>query len=576
MTLRAKPVSRGSRRSGWDSGDRRTFLLNLGFVVTITVSVLILIGYAAWSWYDDHYGAAATVDGTTITKDQLRSRYAIETFRIDYTESRIRTLQAAGRMSEATAASQIEFLEQRRNSLAADRRRAARRRHAPGPARRRGGPHRHGCRGRRRPPRRGDDRRGASRLGHRGPAGEQRRQRVSPGTPRRRPRRRRRMQALADLKSGTSWEDVAKTASSSTSAAQNGDLGWLPRGERLGRAVHDRDLRGCPGSADGGPRGGRRGLPDRPGHGDRARHRGRHLPGTGRGGGGQAGGLPRGRPFGPGPHEARRQGRGRPVRVVAPAPRRPDLPGRRHPDAGWRQGPPHPLLAQGRSVRCRYAPGHGSRLGRGRGRGEGHLRRARQGPRRSSTSWRGPEVRRGLGRDDRRQAALLRSHERDRHQVRRGDLQGGPEAGRPDPAVQELIRLACRPVHAPVRRRRGGLAGHHPPAGPRRRRASRSSPATRARGTRPPIGGDIGWVAVGQLGDLKEAPIFAASVGGISDVVAIDGEGVYLFKVLAEEQREATEEQIAIFESSGFDNWYAAKKAAADITRSGSAASATE
>jgi peptidyl-prolyl cis-trans isomerase SurA len=89
-------------------------------------------------------------------------------------------------------------------------------------------------------------------------------------------------------------------------------------------------------------------------------------------------------------------------------------------------------------------------------------------------------------------------------------------------------------------------------------------------------GGDIGWVATGQLGDLKEAPIFAASVGGISDVVVIDGEGVYLFKVLAEEQREATEEQIAIFESSGFDNWYAAKKAAADITRSGSAASATE
>jgi len=35
--------------------------------VAIIVSVLILIGYAGWTWYDDHFGTAATVNGTSTT-----------------------------------------------------------------------------------------------------------------------------------------------------------------------------------------------------------------------------------------------------------------------------------------------------------------------------------------------------------------------------------------------------------------------------------------------------------------------------------------------------------------------------
>jgi len=69
MTFRAKPVTRRPGRSGWDSGDRRTTLINVGFVVAIIASVLILIGYAGWTWYDDHYGTAASVNGTVVSKD---------------------------------------------------------------------------------------------------------------------------------------------------------------------------------------------------------------------------------------------------------------------------------------------------------------------------------------------------------------------------------------------------------------------------------------------------------------------------------------------------------------------------
>lgn len=119
MTFRAKPVVRRSGRSGWDGGDRKTALINIAFVVAIIAAVVILIAYGGYSWWDDHNGTAASVNGTVITKDQLRTRYKIEKFRIDYTEQRIRTLNQAGRISDSAASQQISFLEQRRTSLPA-------------------------------------------------------------------------------------------------------------------------------------------------------------------------------------------------------------------------------------------------------------------------------------------------------------------------------------------------------------------------------------------------------------------------------------------------------------------------
>ncbi len=118
MTLRARPVARRRGRAGWDSGDRRNSLINAGFFLAIGISVLLLVGYAAWSWYDDHFGAAATVNGQVITKDHLRNRLAIESFRLNYVEQRIYTLLAQGRMSSADAQAQIDFLNQRRTQLA--------------------------------------------------------------------------------------------------------------------------------------------------------------------------------------------------------------------------------------------------------------------------------------------------------------------------------------------------------------------------------------------------------------------------------------------------------------------------
>jgi parvulin-like peptidyl-prolyl isomerase len=118
MTLRARPVARRRGRAGWDPGDRRNSLINLGFFLAIGLSVLILVGYAAWSWYDGHFGGAATVNGQVITKDDLRSRLQIESFRLDYVESRIQTLMAEGRLSATDGQQQIDQITQRRQQLA--------------------------------------------------------------------------------------------------------------------------------------------------------------------------------------------------------------------------------------------------------------------------------------------------------------------------------------------------------------------------------------------------------------------------------------------------------------------------
>ncbi len=572
MTLRAKPVSRGPRRSGWDSGDRRTFLLNVGFVVAITVSVLILVGYAGWSWYDDHFGAAATVDGTTITKDQLRSRYAIESFRIDYTESRIRTLQAAGRMTEATAASQVEFLEQRRSSLPAitverlidvtlqsrlaseagiavtgaevdagliDEATTEEERHAwvievqPAINAETGVP--------------GDAEKAAARA-----TAEK---------------------ALADLRSGKSWDDVAKTVSSAPSAAQNGDLGWLPKEigydepymTAIFAAALDQPTDVIEGT-DGVYRIGRvseiaTATVDAT---FQARIEEAEITMA----------------------DYREAVRGDLIRTKLDAKVVADLSGsslQRHvAQIFLAVGTPLPDGVKVRHIL--FAPKDDP---------AGAATLPDTDPAWDAAKAEATATYDQLVKDVTRfdQLARARSDEGSAATTG-GKLPYFDRASAIDSAFAEAIfKDGLKPgdLIPPFKSSFGWHVvqfmrpygdGEAPWLETVRQQALGGADfAQLARdqgeGDEAADGGDIGWVAAGQLGEVKEAPIFEASVGGVSSVVSIEGEGVYLFKVLAEEQRVATPEQIAIFESSGFDNWYAAKKAAADITRSGSAASAT-
>ena len=228
MTLRAKPVVKSPGRSGWNSEDRRSRLMNLGFVVAIATSILILLGYAGWSFYSDHFGAAAKVDGTVITKDQLRTRLAIETFRVSYTESRIRTMQLSGLVSEASATSQLQFLEQRKTSLPSIALERLIDIVIQGKLATTNGVS-------------VSESDIDAQLKVEATTPEERHSWVIAVTPANDPitgvpgdaekaaAKATADKALADLKAGKAWDDIAKTASTATTAAQNGDLGWLPQ-----------------------------------------------------------------------------------------------------------------------------------------------------------------------------------------------------------------------------------------------------------------------------------------------------------------------------------------------------------
>ncbi|HYN48667.1 MAG TPA: peptidylprolyl isomerase, partial [Candidatus Nanopelagicales bacterium] len=124
MTFRARPTTRTGRRSGYESDARRNLYFNIGFGSVVAVAILLLVGAGAASWYGEHLAAVAVVNGETITKDALRARVAIETFRLDVLESRTREKVTAGRMSPSQGQQLLNYITEQKNqvgSLAYDR-----------------------------------------------------------------------------------------------------------------------------------------------------------------------------------------------------------------------------------------------------------------------------------------------------------------------------------------------------------------------------------------------------------------------------------------------------------------------
>ena len=109
MTIRVRPVDRD--RSGRDP-NRRTFYTNLAFGATVAISVLILVVVGITTWYNAHLAAAASVDGQTITKDQFVDRATVEVFRLRQLVARVNADLAAGRLTAAQASARIDQLNQ--------------------------------------------------------------------------------------------------------------------------------------------------------------------------------------------------------------------------------------------------------------------------------------------------------------------------------------------------------------------------------------------------------------------------------------------------------------------------------
>jgi parvulin-like peptidyl-prolyl isomerase len=119
MTFRARPVVKRVQRPSWDSRDRRNFYLNLGFGLAVLAALVILGAAVVLSYYNDHLSPVGSVDGQSITKDELRDRADIEAWRLEIAQRRINTQAAAGRLTQAQAEVQTQLVQQQRQQLLA-------------------------------------------------------------------------------------------------------------------------------------------------------------------------------------------------------------------------------------------------------------------------------------------------------------------------------------------------------------------------------------------------------------------------------------------------------------------------
>jgi parvulin-like peptidyl-prolyl isomerase len=109
MTFRVRTVDRA--RTVRDP-NRRTLYTNIGFAIVIVLALLILVGVGVTTWYSQHLAAAATVDGQTITKDQFVERAKVEQFRLSQLASRVNAEVSAGRLTAAQGQSRVDSINQ--------------------------------------------------------------------------------------------------------------------------------------------------------------------------------------------------------------------------------------------------------------------------------------------------------------------------------------------------------------------------------------------------------------------------------------------------------------------------------
>jgi hypothetical protein len=100
MTFRAKPVVKRDHRPTWEGQDRRNLFLNLGFGLIVVIAVGILVVAAGYTYYTNHLAPVGSIDGQTVTKDEYNDRLAIQNWRLNEEDSRIRTATLAGRLTQ--------------------------------------------------------------------------------------------------------------------------------------------------------------------------------------------------------------------------------------------------------------------------------------------------------------------------------------------------------------------------------------------------------------------------------------------------------------------------------------------
>ena len=117
MTFRAKPVVKRSHRPSWESQDRRNLYLNLGFGIVVAIAIGVLLIAAGLAYYNAHLAPVGSVNGHSISTDEYKDRYAMEARRLDEAERRIRTATVAGHLTSAQSTSELQAIDTQRQSL---------------------------------------------------------------------------------------------------------------------------------------------------------------------------------------------------------------------------------------------------------------------------------------------------------------------------------------------------------------------------------------------------------------------------------------------------------------------------
>jgi parvulin-like peptidyl-prolyl isomerase len=574
MTFRAKPVVKRAHRPAWEAQDRRNFYLNVGFGLIVLLALLILGIAIGLSYYNDHLSSVGSVNGQSISKDELRDRVAIEGWRLEESERRVRTAVVAGHLTEAQGTSAESTITDQKNNIAS----IALERII-------------------------DTKLQASLAAQEGvsatPADVDAKLQVEATTPETRhvwmievapvtdagaveptaaqkaDAKAKAEAALKDIQGGKAWEDVAKTVSTDTATApQAGDLGWLAADDgqtdepfltAVFKAPANTPTEVVEGT-DGVYRIGRASeiVPtavddtyqakiqnDKI---DLAQYRA-VLAGdvihdklsakivadvTGPGPQREVSEIYFKAPQTPPPADAIK------VRHILYSPKGDPSGAANVPatDPSWEVAHQKAIAT---FVRLQADP----KLFDSIARAESDEAVAK-GP--AGTGGKLPYFDSTMSVDPQFLQAILAQG------VKPGDLLPPVKSAFGWHVIQVMNKPPDTDAMAALKTKADG--------GDDFALLARDN----SDGTTSGTGGDIGWIAKSQLDDKLTSAIFAAPIGKTSDVVSVDGDGVYLFKVAAEETRTPEGRQLDALTSTAFSKWYDAKKSAATITRDSSVA----
>ena len=102
--LRASAVAR------YHAADK-SVLTNLAFLGAIALSTLLLAGVLAVGWWSDNYASAVTVNGSSISVGEAKSRGEIANFRLSLEAARIRARVSAGTLTNEEADALLQQLD---------------------------------------------------------------------------------------------------------------------------------------------------------------------------------------------------------------------------------------------------------------------------------------------------------------------------------------------------------------------------------------------------------------------------------------------------------------------------------